>query len=246
MTEVAWDEYWEKLRVKLKPFKRIAWEPITEELTSKPHKSKFSGIPVLDGNGWPCCDNCNKPMQLFAQINSEDVPKAATPAFSSGILQIFYCTNEEPHCEVDCESWAPNSKATLVRILPLNIETKREIMQSPVEEAFPEMSISGWRELEDYPDTFELEELGLDLTDDEAEFLCDDEIPFAGEKLLGWPCWIQGIEYPTCTVCEKEMRFIFQIDSSGELPYMFGDSGCAHVFQCDEHKKELAMAWACC
>ncbi|ACJ27647.1 hypothetical protein swp_0836 [Shewanella piezotolerans WP3] len=246
MSEVSWDEYWEKLKLKLAPFKRVSWEPITEEAQTSVHKSKFSGIPVVTRSGWPCCKNCNEPMQLFAQINSLDIPNEAKTPFGDGILQVFYCTNEEPHCEVDCESWAPHSEATLLRILPVEVDDTFQVTESPVKRAFPEISVVGWREQEDYPDTMELEDLGVNLSEDEIDFLCEDEVPFAGEKLVGWPCWVQGIEYPKCRVCEKEMNFIFQIDSSGEIPYMFGDSGCAHISQCAEHRNELAMVWACC
>jgi hypothetical protein len=41
------------------------------------------------------------------------------------------------------------------------------------------------------------------------------------------------------------MQMVFQINSEGNLPYMFGDSGRGHITQCPQHKDELAFAWAC-
>ena len=67
-----------------------------------------------------------------------------------------------------------------------------------------------------------------------------------GEKLLGWPAWVQGVEYPNCQVCNKEMSFIFQVDSSRNFDYDFGDCGCGHITQCKEHKDQLTFGWACC
>jgi hypothetical protein len=41
------------------------------------------------------------------------------------------------------------------------------------------------------------------------------------------------------------MWHVFQIDSEDNLPYMFGDVGCAHITQCPEHKEVVAFGWAC-
>ena len=76
--------------------------------------------------------------------------------------------------------------------------------------------------------------------------LYEQDFPKTGDKLLGWPAWVQGIEYPECPVCSDSMKFIFQIDSEDNLDYMFGDVGCAHITQCEKHPERLAIAWACC
>jgi uncharacterized protein YwqG len=47
----------------------------------------------------------------------------------------------------------------------------------------------------------------------------------AGDKLGGWPNWMQGVDYPQCTKCNKSLVYLFQIDSEDNLPDMFGDSG---------------------
>jgi hypothetical protein len=67
-----------------------------------------------------------------------------------------------------------------------------------------------------------------------------------GDKLGGWPCWVQGAEYPNCPICGMRMRFIFQLDSRDNLPYDFGDCGTGHITQCPTHKDQLAFGWACC
>lgn len=65
------------------------------------------------------------------------------------------------------------------------------------------------------------------------------------DKLFGWPMWIQGVEYPSCPRCEREMEYLFQIDSEDNVPHMFGDVGCGHVSYCPEHPDVLAFTWAC-
>ena len=80
--------------------------------------------------------------------------------------------------------------------------------------------------------------------DDELE----DDVIFQvieGDKLAGYPNWIQGVEYPNCPECQRRMQFVFQIDSQDNLPVMFGDVGCGHITQCPEHKQILTFSWAC-
>lgn len=69
--------------------------------------------------------------------------------------------------------------------------------------------------------------------------------PHDGDKLGGWPAWVQGVEYPKCIECGEPMDMLFQIDSEDNVPYMFGDCGTAHVTQCPTHPDVVAMGWAC-
>lgn len=237
---------WEEVEPILEAYKRLAWFPKVVEKSSSPTSSKFSGIPaLLKDESWPCCSNCNKPMQLFLQLNSLDLPEAERNTFGGGLLQVFYCTNWDKECEVNCEAFFPFSKSTLVRVVNYDVESIASPDVSPVKDAFPEKEIVGWISKEDYPNWEELENLGVTLSDEQSELLCELEYPRPKDKLLGWPYWVQGVEYPDCPECGKNMRFVFQIDSEDNLPYMFGDVGCSHITQCEDHKDKLAIAWAC-
>lgn len=226
--------------------KKTAWSPVVEKSTGSVLTSKFSGIPLLDKNEhWPCCGHCQKEMQLFLQLNSSELPQEARQVFGSGILQVFYCTSDEQECEIECEAYFPFAKSTLLRILnPANIVTKT-LQVSPVADAFEEKVIVAWQASDDYPNSEELEELGIQLDEAEAEQLYEQNYPKVGDKLLGWPAWVQGIEYPQCPDCGDNMKYIFQIDSEDNLDYMFGDTGCAHITQCEKHPDRLTIAWAC-
>ena len=91
------------------------------------------------------------------------------------------------------------------------------------------------------------EELGVTLRDlpidtDVAESI---GIPEAGDKLGGWPHWVQSVEYPSCPTCGREMEIVLQVDSEDNIPHMFGDAGCGHITQCPDHPQVLAFGWAC-
>jgi uncharacterized protein YwqG len=67
--------------------------------------------------------------------------------------------------------------------------------------------------------------------------------PLRGEKLGGWPDWINTGEYPECS-CGSKMRAFFQIDSEETLPIMFGDVGIGLLFVC-EKCKQMTFFWQC-
>ena len=66
-----------------------------------------------------------------------------------------------------------------------------------------------------------------------------------GDKLAGYPHWVQGVEYPNCPECNRRMELAFQLDSEDHLPFMFGDVGCGPITQCPEHKEVVTFGWAC-
>jgi uncharacterized protein YwqG len=178
-------------------------------------------------------------MQLFVQLNSAELPQNV---FGKGLLQVFYCTNGDS----GCESFDPFSDSTLVRILdPSNIQPNN-ISMSPVTEAFKEKVIVEWQSTDDYPTAQELEELDSNIDLDDPYWYSQYDYSIQGDKLLGWPSWVQGVEYPYCPDCGDKMKYVFQIDSNDNLDYMFGDCGCAHITQCSHHPQQLTIAWSCC
>lgn len=234
-----------ELLKKLRTFRRLTWIPEVVDGDGGPSASKFSGLPYLpSGEAWPACGNCGKPMQLFVQLNERDLPVEAAQVFNDGLLQFFYCTNQEPHCESLCEAYLPNARSTLLRLLPLGDVGPAKPVDLP-RGMFPPRRIVNWTVTADYPNWEELDLLGNALTDEEADTLGEQDFPRTGEKLLGWPAWIQGVEYPSCPECEQPMEFLFQVDSEQNLPYMFGDAGIGHITQCSIHKHRLAFGWAC-
>ena len=228
----------------LLPHRRTTWIPRVEERPGEAAESRFGGVGLIPaGERWPECPNCKQPRQLFLQLSSRDLPEEVGTPFGDGYLQMFYCTNPETMCDVELESWEPFSEVTLLRVLPFDGEYQ-EPEASPADEPFPSKPIVGWEEMDDYPNCEEAEMLGLRLTDDEWENV-GEEYPRGGEKLQGWPLWVQSVEYPHCRTCGESMRMLFQIDSENNLPHMWGDVGVGHITVCPNHPHELAFVWAC-
>lgn len=216
---------------------RKAWIPKVKPGDGAPTASKFSGVPALKpGESWPACAACGKPLQLFVQLNLSTLPAA----YGTGLLQLFYCTSTEPSCDVDEEGWRPFSKIHLVRRIDVPSAPAKA---SPPPGHFPASTIVGWEEKPDLPNWEELGELGVEVSDEDGEELEDRTV--AGDKLGGWPFWVQGIEYPDCPQCRAKMRLVFQVDSEDHVPYMFGDAGCGHLTQCPTHPDVVAFGWAC-
>ena len=226
-------------------FKRIAWKPLVTDQEGRPDASKFSGMPWLNGaEEWPKCPNCHNHLQLFLQLNLSELPAVLLGEFGDGIIQLFYCTSQNPQCEVECEAFFPFAKSVVVRLI--RKENKPSVVAIPViENLLPPRLIIGWQEDYDYPNWEEGDSLGIDMDEIEWEQLSDEGFPRSGDKLGGWPYWIQGVEYPDCPDCGDPMRLVFQIDSNDNLPIEFGDVGCGHITQCETHKERLAFGWAC-
>ena len=235
---------------KFESLKKMPFYAVCADTDGDLTDSKFSGIPWLSsGESWPKCKNCNSEMQLLLQLNLSTLPKESTVA-GAGLMQIFYCTSSDPHCEVDCGSWFWNDKAMLARLVNPSGES-HSYNQTPVADAFPAKVIRRWEpgELE-LPRVEEL--IGLqEISEDEQTELYDAEDsetypgPEGGDKLGGWPYWIQSVEYPECRQCNQTMKLVFQIDSEVNVPYMWGDAGCGHVTQCPEHPEVISFGWAC-
>ncbi len=132
----------------------------------------------------------------------------------------------------------------MVRLIPRD-DLASGAAAAPGAGMFPAKRITGWTERADYPNVEEAESLGLQLSDEETEEIYEDAFPLPGEKLMGWPLWVQGLEYPDCPTCGTRMELLFQVDSEQNLPYMFGDMGVGHVTQCPRHRGQLAFGWAC-
>ena len=226
-----------ELLIEFEPWKATAWVPMTTSGPSAADASKFSGVAFIPkGDAWPECPECNGPMQLFVQLNPKDLPEIMASRLADRMLQFFYCTQ--------CEDWTPFSPSHVTRLIPLDGEPA--VLRSPVADSFPPLTITGWEEKADFPSWEEPEVPdGASEDGDKLEALYDLGYPLSGEKLGGWPMWVQAAEYPDCPQCGTQMVLLFQIDSEKNLPHMFGDCGCGHITQCPEHLDVLAFGWAC-
>lgn len=230
---------------KLNKFKRTAFIPTTKSNKATfSDKSKFGGLPYLrNEKDWPICPNCKKNMQLFLQLNLEELPIKK----ENGLAQLFYCINNQSSCESEMEAFFPFSKSVECRIIETNLDSAE--IKPNLDLLFDEKLITDWIPKDDYPHFEEYDQLGieLELEDDVYELMEEREIglPIDQDKLFGWPYWIQSTEYPFDRKTETQMELLFQLSSEDHLPYLFGDMGIGHLTQSPDHKKELAFGWAC-
>jgi|CXWL01.1.fsa_nt_gi uncharacterized protein YwqG len=262
---------------KLKPFiekhRRIALTPVVSAGEGAPDGSRFNGAPFLaEGEAWPSCALCAKPMAMFLQLNLGKLPPPYESEFGDGLLQLFYCVRDEDHDHADLEDWAAfDHKTKLARVIPAGASGA---LAAPLDVGLnvAPLAIVDWRRSEEAPNPEEAAEHGLETVLDRSDarnprtkFVCQalgidtgwlsekdqtqiyehDMAPAFGDKLGGWPGWVQGVEYPSCPTCGRRMWLVFQIDSEDHVPFMFGDVGCGHITQCPQHKDVVTFAWAC-
>jgi Domain of unknown function (DUF1963) len=244
--------------------RRPAWKPIVEEGDGPVTGSKFCGTPWIGPDApWPACGVCKEPLQLFVQLDLDDLPEVLGQRYGTGLLQLFYCVRDG--CQ-GAGGWEPFADdLSRVRIVRPGA-TPGQVLVSPLESGYPAKRIVGWEVFLDLPTPSEHDELGLVYTydfqagrvrlecpemglvfetglgGDLAEEIGNSEL---GDKLAGWPAWIQNVEYPSCPRCGRRMVLVFQVDSEDNIPFMFGDCGCGHITQCPEHKDVVAFGWAC-
>jgi hypothetical protein len=232
----------------LADLKRPAWVPITEDGDGDLTSSKFAGIPWLaKDEDWPICPNCERPRELLLQLDLATLPARPEGCPEKGLLQLFYCTNGDDECESQLAGWDAFSENTFVRIVSA-AGPGRSFDRSPVEDPCAPKRIVGWQCRDDYPDSSEASELGIPLpvtSHQEVDGAARRETPIEGDKLMGWPKWVQDVEYPECPECRQRMSYLFQIDSEHNLPLMFGDMGIGHITFCPKHTNQIAFAWAC-
>ena len=254
MSEEAIERFGRAFRAK---HVRTGWTPVVQVDTAS--RSWFGGAPlVAAGSDWPVCTSCGKRMRFFLQLDLTQLPASAPVAQHRGVVQLFCCTSDEG----GCPTWEPFAGANAVRLLT---DATGGLLPGLGPEPFPKKVIGDWEAFDDAPDPEEFDALGLRISYDfdasTTDVACDDppvdlhdvDIEVAelisdaepGDKLGGWPAWVQGAEYPQCRVCGRVMELLFQIDSEDNVPYMFGDVGCGHITQCPDHPAELAFGWAC-
>ncbi len=244
--------------------RRPAWKPIVENGDASPIASKFCGTPWVGPDApWPDCAICYQPLPLFLQLDLGSLPEELGQRFGLGLLQLFYCTRDECQGNGGWEPFADD--LSRVRVVapkgpaPLSSHSQQD-------RQFPAKKIVGWSRFTDLPNPCEHDELGLTYKYDFAlgslrlqcpELSFDVTYPMndcpaeeialseLGDKLAGWPAWVQGVEYPHCPRCNLRMIHVFQVDSEDNIPFMFGDVGCGHITQCPQHKDVVAFGWAC-
>lgn len=229
------------------PLTRTTHRPIVED-GDAPRGSKYGGTPLLaKGESWPACPSCKSALALCLQLDLDRLPATTKSRWGRGVLQVFYCWNSDPLCEVVTEAYFAQSgvakpKSKLARVLRADAELVTPAALPDLPRAIAPKRIVGWEPVEEMPSSAELEG-DLDALAAEAGLSSDAYYEGANchaDKLGGWPAWIQAVEYSDCPICHEAMdNFVFQLVSDGVTDCSFCGDGVAYVVQCPEHKDQI-------
>ncbi|SEG48823.1 Ankyrin repeat [Thermomonospora echinospora] len=213
-------------RKKLADQARTAWTPRLSTAAAPGDPSCFGGLPWLrQGEEWPCCARCQAPLTFVVQVDLGRTPKAAREIFGEGLLQLFHCTTCMPSAVTDIRQVRVIDPAGTA--VPDAVPDKAEI--------FPARPIVGWgHAVKDYP-----------YRDGDESVLLPEERGAAfrlnrqGDKLGGWPNWVQDANYPTCPqgAPHRMTQLVLQICSGEGVPHTWGDNGLGFVVRCPKHRR---------
>ena len=203
--------------------------------------SHYGGAPLLKVNEeWPTCGCCGQRMPLFLQLLASDWPDEEDCPFE-GVLQVFICTTS-PSSDPCCETHLPFSSAHLVRLL--NDPSTLSVAILDMDYCFLKVCIEGWTKASSYPSWSEYDDRFKEIWhNDKMSDMYDNLDQAAGDRLLGWPDWVQNTSYPKCQVCGSKLNYILTLNSDDSVPFMFGDGGVGNVFYCPKHPDVLTFSW---
>ncbi|GAA3945739.1 hypothetical protein GCM10023085_29850 [Actinomadura viridis] len=218
-------------RRKLADQARHAWTPRLSTAAAPGDLSCFGGLPSLrDGEEWPCCNCCRAPLTFVVQVDLGRTPKAAREIFGDGLLQLFHCMTCMPGTVTDTRQ---------VRIIDPAGTAVLEAAPYTAE-ILPARPVIGWgRAVKDHP-----------YRDGDPSVLLPEErdavfrLNRQGDKLGGWPNWIQDADYPSCPRGEPHLmtQLVLQICSGQGVAHTWGDNGLGFVVRCPEHRR-VGFVW---
>ena len=117
-----------------------------------------------------------------------------------GLLQFFYCSTNCSH------AFEPFSESHVLRIVKKDEMVNGQMVEAPENIGeFPFKRITGWEEKTDYITSTEIGVLdeAIDHDTDALEYIDENYDNIGGEKLFGWPHWVQAVDYPECRKCKR-------------------------------------------
>ncbi|MBX3465999.1 MAG: ankyrin repeat domain-containing protein [Planctomycetes bacterium] len=191
------------LKAKLKKEARKAVRPLTEVGDGAPTASKFGGAPLLTAAPpRPVGRGGGAPLRLLVQVDLREHPEAKER--QPALLQVFFDPDGPPHGVarlIDPEAPAVTDDGA----------------------ALPARRITGWgKPASDHPSRADdPARAGPALTEDEQAVL--RELNLGGDKLGGWPDWVQDPVYPPCPECQAPMtRLLLQVEDGRHVAVSLG------------------------
>ena len=224
---------------------------------------------------WPRCGICRQQIPLLLQIDIDHTPAMSSIFGDRQLLQVFMCQRNDRSrlfCS-SWKPFQPNQNVRLIKRDNLEIGDQHDLDAKhpvafvanweifddyPDEQEHRSLGVRYEYHFEDsdnppdvghvnvFCDWLKVEFLNVENGYERGREICDSVASASsGDKLFGWPYWVQFTSYPQCDLCGCPMRYLLQIDSECSIPIIFGDVGTAHVFYCDEHRSNLAITYEC-
>jgi uncharacterized protein YwqG len=253
LSEKEFKKAWKEIKNSAPSIDQVSLDPV---FTKKPSEAipytQYGGTPLLKRDEpWPSCKSCSSPLALIYQVDLQKLPPSVRKTITrSGIFQVFHCLKDSCLNRLG-ESDDDDNYAYLCRIEPRSTMVQTKEKKAVLEKR----AIKAWKRQEDgpnYPDILSLNKLEtlsskLSSLVADAAFLAayEEKYPVQSDKIAGSPSWIQSDETPYCSRCPRDrglMKFLMQFNSGKEeSELVFGDAGCAYVFQCSEHPDTFAL-----
>jgi hypothetical protein len=191
---------------------------------------------ALPGEGWPMTDG--QPLHALAQIDLTQLPYRPAGLDDLAVITIFI-TDEPPEGDrPNGEGWCLRAYPDLSALVPLRqVDTGSEIRAFPMRPEVVEADYPTWDDAAD-----------LDLPHDVADGYNEIFRPAEGFKLGGWPFLAQGpIDWAWPGAHPAAPEFVFQIDSTDEGNWYWGDSGLGYFGRGTRPggTNEWVMSWQC-
>jgi len=166
-------------------------------------------------DNWPACSGCQMPMTLFLQLDLETVPPVLQGKFGAGLLQLFYATcsafGVDPVTRRGLILCSQPEPRHFVRVLHPDVDGV--LRSQPDGKGIEPQAIMGWTPKKEHPGMLEYARLGYweyfsssHEQNDESDFNLSVQFPgLSGDKLDGWPYWLDFLQYPSCPTCGKPM-----------------------------------------
>ncbi|HVP10294.1 MAG TPA: DUF1963 domain-containing protein [Phycisphaerae bacterium] len=215
----------------------------------------FGGLPYAEeGDKWPVCTTCKKPLSFICQLNMKDRKDADPP--SSGLYTVFYCWK----CSPDDPSMLRRGE-WLVKCYPHPKKKAAIKLKDKSDKATRTKSCTvEYRLVDSLPDWEGLgtrdPELMLawlfntgpepgEAYEEEREKLIKHKEKEAVSQIGGYPVWILFDSTPLCGVCNKPKALLVQIKSEEAAGLKWGDSGSVYFFVCPEHSATVDLFMQC-
>jgi hypothetical protein len=216
----------QRLASQLESLRRVCFEPLLEAGDGSPADPKMGGTPLGDP---PVCKGCKQTMVLLLQLDPRLLPEGA-PLAGKVPVQIFHCGRND--CDYGDVTFAPGGTGVVLRAAKESKKPRGAVAKGQASR------IVGWKATSDLPGGGDVDGLELDA---KQLRLMRSERSREGDKLGGYPSWIQSPNTPSCPTCDQPMRFVFQLTAR---LVDFGDSGLGYVHQCAKHPAKLAFSWS--